>query len=318
MFLENIRPTRWRMVVPCLGILFLAALGVDRDQVLINCINYEKNIVEPYLMRFETRKAAYDEETFRLAVNYYSRLARLSPESALFHAGLGFCYYYLNDSARALAAYDRAIQADPLIYSLYWDQGMILYKEGRYAGAVQLLNRSLRMMEEMMPGIMAAGASLEANGEIVLSQLLQRVVSRARYDEERLFGALVKSYEQLGQYPIVKKVAMMALENYPQSPGFLYYTGLACYHDKDYVPAVQYFNQTILADPENMEAYYYRGLCWQELGQNQSAARDHAVVLLMRDKGLTPKDYYGEDLRLHLNQDLMMFFMNYRKISGSS
>ena len=306
------------MVVPCLGLLFLAALGVDRERVLINCINYEKNIVEPYLTKFEIRKADYDEKTFRLAVSYYSRLARLSPESALFHGALGFCYFYLNDYGQALSAYDRAIEEDPLIYSLYWDQGMILYRDGQYVEAIQSFNKSLRLMNELMPGIMAAGANLNTGGETVLYHLLQRVISRAQYDEERLFYALVKSYYQLGQYPVAGKVVMMGLQNYPKSPGFLYYAGLIHYLNKDYGQAVEYFSQAITADPENIEAYSYRSLCWQGLGQQQNSARDQAVVNLMRENGLQAKDYYDEELRLHLNQDLMLFILTYRKKTGSS
>ncbi|MFA5260414.1 MAG: tetratricopeptide repeat protein [Candidatus Omnitrophota bacterium] len=309
---------RWRMIVPCLGILFLAALGVDREQALMNCINYEKNVVEPYLMRFETRKAAYDARMFRLAVHYYSWLTRLSPESALLHGSLGFCHYYQKEYDQALASYDHAIQFDPLNYSLCWDQGMILYEKGQYSEAVKRFNKSLRLMGELMPSIMAAESVLNANGETTLSQLLQRVISRARYDEERLLYALVKCYYQLGQYPFVKRVAMMGLENYPQSPGFLYYAALAHYLNKDYVQAAQYFSKTILSDSENMEAYYYRGLCWKELGQEQSAARDYAIMTFMREKGMQPKKYYAEELRLHLNQDLMLFIMNYHKKNGVS
>ncbi len=306
------------MIVPCLGGILLAAMSVDQEQFLINCINYEKNIVEPYLMKFETRKADYDSRMFRLAVHYYSWLTHLSPESGLLHGSLGFCYYYQENYAGALSSYARAIQADPFNYSLYWDQGMILYEQGRYAEAIKSLNHSLRLMTELMPTIMAAEGKLNTNGDAVLSQLLQRVISRARYDEERLVFALVKSYYQLGQYPFAKRVVMMGLENYPRSPGFLYYAGLIHHLNKEYVEAVKYFSQTILADPENLEAYSYRSLCWQGLGHGQNAARDSAIMTLMREKGLRPKKYYEEELRLHLNQDLMLFIMHYRKKKGLS
>ncbi len=269
-------------------------------------------------MKFEAKQTPYDEEIFRAGVTYYSQLIEISPDNTLFHGALGFAHYYLKEYDKAILAYNRAVSQKPTVYALYWDLGMIHYQLQQYQLAVTFLNRSIGYMNELIPRFMTAAETFRANGDGTTYHLLQRVISRAQYDEERLFYALVKSYYQLEQYAVVRRVAMVGLENYPRSTGLLYYCGVAHFLNRDFQQAVDCFNRILAVESDDINTYYYRGLCWKELGDTARYLQDHAQAGAMRSGGLEPKKYYDEELRLHLNQDIMIFLMTYRRQENPS
>ena len=56
--------------------------------------------------------------------------------------------------------------------------------------------------------------------------------------------------------------------------------GLRSYAARDFVKATEYFTDALCVNPENVNYYYYRGVCFQEMGDAAKAISDYSEALI--------------------------------------
>src|SRR3989338_6396246 len=71
-------------------------------------------------------------------VHYYEQLVEYMPYAADAFGMMGFFYYHLGDKDKALAAYQRAIELNPLYFWSYYNKGLIHFENGEYAQSLEL------------------------------------------------------------------------------------------------------------------------------------------------------------------------------------
>lgn len=100
--------------------------------------------------------------------------------------------------------------------------------------------------------------SCQVFGQVAISDLLTRSVNRT--NKKDYAGAISDC-----------KLVLQADSN---NANALYLSGFCCFQTAQYKAAVTYFTRCIKSAPNFLEAYYYRGIARQELGEYWAAAKD--------------------------------------------
>ena len=231
---------------------------------------------EDYLQRFADGKQGFDERKFKDCVFYYQKLAKFLPlYKALAYGNLGFCYFYLNDFAKSIEYYKKAVKDEPGLYTLYLDLSEICLKLNDFKSAAKLLYNCLLMIPTT----------------------------------EDSYGELAKSLTQKGRNDLslqVQGLILSAKEDYAEANDRL---GYVFYVSKNYNDALSYFKEAIALNPENIQAYYYHYLCLRALGKKEEYARDAQMILIMKKKYKIDNSQNQRAIKLHLNIKLMKLQM---------
>lgn len=264
-----------RFVVQRCWVLYLIAgvilfFFVDSSVARLNRLNHLKQ-VEHQIKSFEQGLAPLNTEELRWAVRYYRELLRFFPPSDLIYGNLGFCYYYLKDYAKALEAYQKAVSLEPHVYFYYWDMGVISFQVGDMKTALSFFETSLKLMPATVVYYERLTERLPEKNKYMVS-LVEYLKNRAVADEERVY----------------------------------YYGGLANFLLGDYQQAVVYFSKAIVLDPNDISAYYYRGLSLEKLGHEQQKRQDFQKVSYLKSRGIEEGRDLTDDFRPHLNTELVV------------
>jgi len=252
----------------CAGVIL--SLFVDSSIARLNRLNHLKQ-VEHSVKSFELGLIPFNAEEFRWAARYYRELLKFFPPSDLVYGNLGFCYYYLGDYERAIRAYQQAIALESHLYLYYLDMGLILFQVGEVKNAASLFDTSLNLLPATVAFYETLAEKLPAKNKNMMT-LVGLLKKRAEEDAMRIY----------------------------------YYLGLTNFLDGNYPLAAGHFNKAIILNPKDISAYYYRGLTMEKLGNKQQQSHDFQRVSFLKSQGVEEREYRTENLRLHLNTELVV------------
>ena len=75
---------------------------------------------------------------------YYEKAAEFFPQMAEVHGMLGFIYYHLGDSDKALNSYRNALRLNPYFFWFHYNLGLLYFQNGQYDKAAILFAQALK------------------------------------------------------------------------------------------------------------------------------------------------------------------------------
>ncbi len=81
--------------------------------------------------------------------------------------------------------------------------------------------------------------------------------------------------------------------------------GDSLYNNKDYINAIEYYNQSIKLNPNNVKSIYRRGRSYEEIGKYKKAYDDYMKVITIDKKYNSA--YLSISIYHHRNSDFLLF-----------
>lgn len=228
-------------------------------------------------------EAALVTEKYEKAATYFEKALQTVPDNA-------YLQYRL---AMAWIERGHLEQADSLAAVMGKKQDAVAQSYYLRARIAEDRKDTLKAIEHLRSAVAVAGKESEYNAVLELADLLhsRHAADAPGYYElaleldptnaEPLFE-LAKYYEELGKAREATATYKRCVETDPgYAPAYIA-LGKQETAKQQWKAAFQYFNLAARARPNEAEAYYYRGLCHERLGNAREAANDYRKALSFR------------------------------------
>jgi uncharacterized caspase-like protein/regulator of sirC expression with transglutaminase-like and TPR domain len=236
-------------------------------------IQVNPNYDEAYYWR---ASAKYSQKKYKEAIPDYDKAIALNPngEEAYYYRAL--TNYNLNAYTAALPDFNRAIELNPDVASIHYWRGELKYMLKQYEEAIIDFSKSL----ELSRNNDEPAFNSRANCYYMLKKYKEARIDYTKAIELAPNDAYTnKYYRGICNYNLdltqeALNDFLSYLEKDPNEPYILVMTGHSLYILKEYQRAIEYYSKTISTKSDEIEAYYWRGQSYFNLGKKSEALRD--------------------------------------------
>ncbi len=229
-------------------------------------INYFELYVEP--------QGDFNKDGLKECIYYHQKVAYFFPyQSPEANSMLGFCYYRYGRVDRAVQAYQRSLELNPVYFWSYYNLGVIAYNRKDYPRAYSYFRTAT---EQDMVKTMLIISQSKVYSDVIASDK----AATQGYDVEKsvksgyekayigIMATLFKAekYAQLLQFSVKNASAKEQGQDI-----YYFYAGLAAFHLKVFDKAAVLLEKSIELNGQNADAFLYMGLCLQAGGRNDLA-----------------------------------------------
>ncbi|MFN4235340.1 MAG: tetratricopeptide repeat protein [Bacteroidia bacterium] len=157
----------------------------------------------------------------------------------------GMAYKELGDTAKAISSFQTVIEQDPEYYNAYMQLG-ILFAALKNPLALDYLNNALNLQPQSIEAYYAMGMFFQETGNI------NKAIE--------VYNTILKIDSTYNDAHFNLGYIAMVMQN-------------------DMVKAIKHFSDNIKFHPNNYEAFYMRGLCYERIKDKVNAARDYQQAL---------------------------------------
>ena len=183
---------------------------------------------------------------------------------------LGFSYAQLGEMQKAVAAYEKAIVANPNHFWFYHDIAMLYYQMGQSEIAADYFKKALmKNSDATLTFIFSSRVYLP-----LVKQLEDRNILKANLTKgyQHCYQMLVLLEYRSKKFQEVLRGAQYAIKTNTEPKDFFYYfVGLSAYQLKDYKTAMYSLQESLKLNPKNAETFHYLGLISKDLGKEDMA-----------------------------------------------
>lgn len=204
-------------------------------------------------------KTYWEQKNFSEALEVLNHAIKLNPNSAAAYTWRGATYRYLKKIDEAMADLNRAVELDPQYEDAYFQRGMT--RSDDFQGQVFDFGKVLEINPNNVSAWANRASAYERLGEY----------DKALADYDRAI--------ELQPNGIWQNVRQRLFEKMPadykiNSPEFFMDRAASHYKKQNYALAIEDYTQALKLDPNNQSAYFNRALCYDGLGDNNSALAD--------------------------------------------
>ncbi|GEM_PF-1055406 len=262
----------WRKIQPKLGNNpLMSYLIAERNQVKAKAQLVTLNHYLPsfdYLADFASGKTERIEDKFSESIYYYKKVIEyLPPFQADAYGMIGFCQYQLGERQQAVSAFEKAIELNPLFFWFYHNLGVIHFINEDYQKAADALQKAVALPAQITLKIISSSKIyLDILREMTAEQY--NPTQQWKVSQRDCYEVLAACYFSLNDFHKMAAVALRAAElNQGKNPRFYYYAGIASYELREYSKAIFLLEESLRADPGNLDAYYYLEESLRALGK---------------------------------------------------
>lgn len=217
----------------------------------------------------------------RNAKDVLESIVRKFPENTEGLLKLGELFYYVKQYENAFAAINKALKIDENLAKGYYLKGSIYKETGDTAKAISSLETAIDQDNKNYGAFLYLGMIYGARKNTIALEYYDNAIRinptiEAFYAKAKLFQDMEKFDESIALYEQI-------LKQDPLHEFSLYNLGaIQLEVKKDPSKAIDYFSQAINANPKYAEAYYARGVCYEELKEKKNAYEDYTTCLKLK------------------------------------
>lgn len=217
----------------------------------------------------------------RITIESLKRALRQEPENTEVLLKLGELYYIVQKYDTAVYYVNRSLSKESFNAKAHFQKGMILKEAGDTATAVLSFQTAVEQDPRYYDAYVQLG-QLQAirNNPLALGYLENAINLRPKSTEARYFRAMF--YQNNKDFKRAKTEYDEILQNDSLNTFVWYNLGYLAFNgDKDFKTALKYFDKSFNLNPNYADAVYMRGLCHENLGEKQLAAKDYNAAIII-------------------------------------
>jgi tetratricopeptide (TPR) repeat protein len=187
-------------------------------------------------------------------------------------------YLYVNKSDKSIEYINQALKVDKYNAKAYFMKGMNFKDLKDTAKAISSMQTAVEQDQQYYNAYIQLGILCAAQKNKLAIDYYKNAIriqpksSEAWYDLGKFYQDVEDWNNAIGAYQTLLKFDNN--KNAFYNLGVVYLVGL-----KQYNKAIEFFTGAISVDPNYVEAYYGRGVCYQQIGDNKRAAADFQTCL---------------------------------------
>lgn len=217
----------------------------------------------------------------RNAKDVLEKIVRKFPENTEGLLKLGELFYYVKQYENAFAAINKALKINENLAKGYYLKGSIYKETGDTAKAISSLETAIDQDSRNYGAFLSLGMIYGARRNTIALEYYDNAI-RINPTTEALY-AKAKLLQDIGKFDDAQTLYTQILKLDPKHEYSLYNQGaIALNVKKDPSAALDYFTKAIEASPKYAEAYFARGVCYEELKEKKNAYEDYTTCLKLK------------------------------------
>lgn len=208
------------------------------------------------------------------SLQWLQHAIRIDPNDAKAHIKIGKVMLINKDYPKAFSELNIALRKNVYDPEIYFLKGMVYKDMHDTSNAISSFQTSLNVD----PGYRDAAIQL---GQIYLAQDnalgLQYLDNAFRADSTDMFPLYAKGmyFQGKGDWENAKSAYAAILEHDKANEDALFNTGFVLMQQDSSQSALSRFDKVLSMNPNSARAYFHRGLCYESLGNKESARKDY-------------------------------------------
>ncbi len=242
-----------RVLVIYLCIYILSWVIIDQHQLYeasrIRTLNSLKPLTYGHLLSLARGEPA-DLKKLKIYDTYFRTVADFLPLMPEAHSMRGFCAYYMGRPDDAIAAYEQAIALNPQFFWYYHNLGILLFQQGHYERAVEVLETALSSPPDMILKLIQSSVMIYRH--VLYHRSPEELSDQHRHGRRDSYVLIAESLYQLKRYhDVISLTAALMNEDVDDQHYFLYKAGQAAYALGKYSLAADFLKEylTVMKDP---------------------------------------------------------------------
>ena len=217
----------------------------------------------------------------RNAKDVLEKIVRKFPENTEGLLKLGELFFYVKQYENAFAAINKALKIDQNLAQGYYLKGSIYKETGDTAKAISSLETAVEQDNKNFSAFLDLAIIYGARRNTIALEYYDNAI-RISPLPEALYGK-AKLLQDLGKMDEAITIYEQILKQDPLHEFSLYNLGaIQLEVKKDASKALEYFTKAINANPKYAEAYFARGVCYEQLKEKKNAYEDYTLCLKLK------------------------------------
>lgn len=217
----------------------------------------------------------------RNAKDVLESIVRKFPENTEGLLKLGELFYYVKQYENAFAAINKALKINENLAKGYYLKGSIYKETGDTAKAISSLETAIDQDNKNYGAFLYLGMIYGARKNTIALEYYDNAIRISPTIEA--FYAKAKLFQDMEKFDEATALYEQILKQDPLHEFSLYNLGaIQLEIKKDPSKAIDYFSKAINANPKYAEAYYARGVCYEELKEKKNAYEDYTMSLKLK------------------------------------
>jgi tetratricopeptide (TPR) repeat protein len=218
----------------------------------------------------------------RNAKEVLDKVVKKFPENTDGLLKLGELYYFVKQYENAFSKINQALKVNENLAKAYYLKGNIYKEIGDTAKAISSLETAIEQDNTNYGVFLDLGLIYAAKKNTLAFEYYDNAIKLNPLNSEALY-AKAKLYQDLDQMNDAELLYNRILKNDSLHTFSLYNLGAITFGiHKEPQKALDYFSKAIEADPKYAEAYFARGVCYQELNDKSKAVADYKMCLKLK------------------------------------
>jgi len=231
------------------------------------------------IILYDFAEVAFLVNRSRESRDAFLKCTELNPKNPDPFLRLAELHYYVREFVKALGFLDKAQLVKEKFPRAYFLRGMIYKEGGDTAKAFEAFRKAVETDQEFYDAYMQLGLLHSAKKEPLALMYFDNALNLDAKSTEALYGK-AWFFQQIDSIRQAEKWYNAILLIDSINLNSLFNLGyLAHYYHKDYRTATVYFAKCIQYRPDDADAYYMRGLSFEQLGEYRKSNRDYLEAL---------------------------------------
>jgi tetratricopeptide (TPR) repeat protein len=203
----------------------------------------------------------------------FNKALKLDPSNKDIRFSLAQSYFYLRDYQNSLTQLHLLLDQDKKYYQAFFFEGMNFKELGDTSKAISSFQEAVQANPDYYDGYMQLGLLCSAKQNPLAPQSFDNALRIDSNSNEAYYGK-AKYFQDINQDVKAKKVYRELIKKDAFNEHAYFNIGFMYLAEDSIMLAYHYFNYATQVKTQYAEAYYYRGLCQELLGNHREALSD--------------------------------------------